>query len=115
MIVFGVGKLMLLNLQRLVDMPKEKIHICLLMTICFRAYTFQKSGDSKNASWDDKSELCLLKIYGIKTLVKSYLPVKDAHVRPGPGIDGLLEILRNTHSCGEISKDIESSSVGKNN
>lgn len=32
------------------------------MTICFRAYTFQKSGDSKNASWDDKSELCLLKV-----------------------------------------------------
>ncbi|KAM1033682.1 hypothetical protein FF1_037151 [Malus domestica] len=70
-----------------------------------------KSGDYKIASWDDKSDLCLLKIYGIKTLVKSYLPVKDAHVRSG--IDGLLEILRNTLSCGEISKDIETSSVDK--
>lgn len=48
----------------------------------------------------------LLQIYGIKTLVKSYLPVKDAHVRPG--IDGLLDILRNILSFGEMSKDIES-------
>lgn len=47
-----------------------------------------------------------LQIFGIKTLVKSYLPVKDAHVRPG--IDGLLEILKNILSFGEISEDIES-------
>lgn len=39
-------------------------------------------------------------------MVKSYLPVKDAQGRPG--IDGLLEILRNILSFGEISKDIES-------
>lgn len=45
-------------------------------------------------------------IFGIKTLVKSYLPVKDAHVRPG--INGLLDILRNILSLGEISKDVES-------
>ncbi|KAM6585541.1 hypothetical protein CsatB_012543 [Cannabis sativa] len=62
-------------------------------------------------SWDERSELCLLKIYGIKTLVKSYLPVKDANVRPG--IDGLLEILRNILLFGEMSKDIGSSSVDK--
>jgi sister-chromatid-cohesion protein PDS5 len=43
--------------------------------------------------------------------VKSYLPVKDALVRPG--IDGLLDILRNMLSYGEISKDIKSSSVDK--
>lgn len=47
-----------------------------------------------------------LQIFGIKTLVKSYLPVKDAHVRPG--IDGLLNILKNILSFGEISEDIES-------
>ncbi|KAF7803880.1 sister chromatid cohesion protein PDS5-like protein A-like isoform X2 [Senna tora] len=67
--------------------------------------------DDKTASWDDKSDLCMLKIYGIKTLVKSYLPVKDAHVRPG--IDKLLDILKNMLSYGEISKDIKSSSVDK--
>ncbi|XP_048323371.1 sister chromatid cohesion protein PDS5 homolog A [Ziziphus jujuba] len=70
-----------------------------------------KAGDEKKASWDQRSELCLLKIFGIKTLVKSYLPVKDAHVRPG--IDGLLEILKNILTFGEISEDIESSSVDK--
>lgn len=123
--------------KRLVDMLEEKTHLpavlqslgCIAQTAMPVFETREKeieefivekilkcdnkSGDSKNASWDDKSELCLLKIYGIKTLVKSYLPVKDAHVRPGSGIDGLLEILRNTLSCGEISKDIESSSVDK--
>ncbi|KAF2288817.1 hypothetical protein GH714_015036 [Hevea brasiliensis] len=52
-----------------------------------------KAEDNTKASWDDRSELCLLKIYGIKTLVKSYLPVKDVQLRPG--IDCLLEILRN--------------------
>lgn len=36
--------------------------------------------------------------------MKSYLPVKDAHVRTG--IDGLLDILRNILSYGEISKDL---------
>ncbi|CAJ2658166.1 unnamed protein product [Trifolium pratense] len=67
--------------------------------------------DHTRASWDDKSDICVLKIYGIKTVVKSYLPVKDALVRPG--IDGLLDILRNVLSYGEISKDIKSSSVDK--
>ncbi|XP_042945591.1 sister chromatid cohesion protein PDS5 homolog B isoform X3 [Carya illinoinensis] len=70
-----------------------------------------KAEDDAKGSWDDKSELCLLKIFGIKTMVKSFLPVKDAHLRPG--IDGLLDILRNILSFGEISKDIESSLVDK--
>lgn len=48
----------------------------------------------------------VLQIYGIKTLVKSYLPVKDAHIRPG--IDDLLGILKNMLSYGEMSEDIES-------
>ncbi|KAJ8760192.1 hypothetical protein K2173_011048 [Erythroxylum novogranatense] len=70
-----------------------------------------KEEDNTNSGWDNRSELCLLKIYGIKTLVKSYLPVKDAHLRPG--IDDLLEILKNMLSFGELSKDIESSSVDR--
>ncbi|KAJ6304583.1 hypothetical protein OIU77_018274 [Salix suchowensis] len=70
-----------------------------------------KSEDNTKACWDDRSELCLLKIYGIKTLVNSYLPVKDVQLRHG--IDSHLEILRNILIFGEISKDIESSSVDK--
>ena len=45
-------------------------------------------------------------IFGIKTLVKSYLPVKDAHLRGG--IDSLIEILRNMLSFGELSEELES-------
>ncbi|XP_015583400.1 sister chromatid cohesion protein PDS5 homolog A isoform X1 [Ricinus communis] len=70
-----------------------------------------KAEESTKANWDGRSELCLLKIYGIKTLVKSYLPVKDAQLRPN--IKGLLDILRNVLLFGEISEDIESSSVDK--
>lgn len=118
-------------------------------------FLFQKEEYHTSASWDDQSDLCMLKvggknglfflfkilriafvlgsllnskmfvnwlhsksffslppflslvqIYGIKTLVKSYLPVKDAHVRPD--IDSLLGILRNMLSYGEISKDLQS-------
>ncbi|KAG4129249.1 hypothetical protein ERO13_D09G067600v2 [Gossypium hirsutum] len=68
-----------------------------------------KADTSAKECWDDKSELCLLKVFGLKTLVKSYLPVKDAHLRLG--ISNLLELLRNILSFGEISKEIESSSV----
>ncbi|KAM0049108.1 putative sister chromatid cohesion protein Pds5 [Helianthus debilis subsp. tardiflorus] len=71
----------------------------------------QKTGDKAKESWDARSELCSLKIFGIKTLVKSYLPVKDAHLRVG--IDELLKDLQNLLSFGEISKDVESSSVDK--
>ncbi|XP_039016298.1 sister chromatid cohesion protein PDS5 homolog A-like [Hibiscus syriacus] len=66
---------------------------------------------SAKECWDDKSELCMLKVFGIKTLVKSYLPVKDAHLRPAIG--DLLGLLRNILSFGEISEDIKSSLVDK--
>ncbi|KAL2475831.1 hypothetical protein Adt_36567 [Abeliophyllum distichum] len=69
------------------------------------------SEDKANECWDDRSELCSLKIYGVKALVKSYLPVKDAHLRSG--IDTLLEMLKNLLSFGEISRDIKSSLVDK--
>ncbi|KAM7525318.1 hypothetical protein LguiA_015220 [Lonicera macranthoides] len=70
-----------------------------------------KAEDKENECWEDRSETCTLKIFGIKTLVKSYLPVKDAHLRPG--IDDLVGILKNILYFGEMSKDIESSSVDK--
>ncbi|KAI5414430.1 sister chromatid cohesion protein PDS5 homolog A isoform X3 [Lathyrus oleraceus] len=67
--------------------------------------------DHTRTSWGDKSDLCMLKIYGIKTLVKSYLPFNDAHVRLD--IESLLDILRKMLSYGEISKDLQSSPVDK--
>lgn len=121
--------------KRLVDMLEEKTHLpAVLQSLGCIAQTampvfetreseieeFIKSKilrcsnkikDDTKACWDDRSELCLLKIYGIKTLVKSYLPVKDAHIHPG--IDDLLQILKSMLSYGEMSEDIESSSVDK--
>ncbi|XP_017226187.1 sister chromatid cohesion protein PDS5 homolog A isoform X2 [Daucus carota subsp. sativus] len=69
-------------------------------------------GDDKTKeSWDERSELCSLKIYAWKTLVKSYLPIRDANLRLG--IEDLMAMLKNMLHFGEISKDIVSSSVVK--
>ncbi|CAJ1962734.1 unnamed protein product [Sphenostylis stenocarpa] len=120
--------------KRLVDMLEEKTHLpavlqslgCIAQTampvfetreseieefIINKILKNDSKEDHSRISWDDKSDLCVLKIYGIKTIVKSYLPVKDAHIRPG--IDGLLDILRNMLSYGEISKELQSSLVDK--
>ncbi|KAF6145104.1 hypothetical protein GIB67_013455 [Kingdonia uniflora] len=67
--------------------------------------------DTKKLYLEDRSELCSLKIFGIKALVKSYLPIKDSHLRLG--FANLLEILKNVLAFGEISKDMESSSVDR--
>ncbi|CAA0837188.1 binding [Striga hermonthica] len=67
--------------------------------------------DKADACWDDRSELCSLKIFGLKALVKSYLPVKDVHLRSG--IDDVLSIIKNILLFGDISKEVESSSVDK--
>ncbi|XP_057765095.1 sister chromatid cohesion protein PDS5 homolog A isoform X2 [Salvia miltiorrhiza] len=69
------------------------------------------SEDKAPDCWDDRSEICSLKIYGVKALVKSYLPVKDAHLRSG--IDDLIVILKNILSFGDISSEIRSSSVDR--
>ncbi|XP_022877905.1 sister chromatid cohesion protein PDS5 homolog A-B-like isoform X3 [Olea europaea var. sylvestris] len=121
--------------KRLVDMLEEKSHLpavlqslgCIAQTAMPVFETRESeveefirknilecshmSEDKANECWDDRSELCSLKTYGIKVLVKSYLPVKDAHLRSG--IDTLVEMLKNILSFGEISKDIKSSSVDK--
>ncbi|XP_044496291.1 sister chromatid cohesion protein PDS5 homolog A-like [Mangifera indica] len=120
--------------KRLVDMLEERTHLpsvlqslgCIAETatavfetreseivefIKSKILECSNKKEDNEVSWDDRSELCLLKIYGIKTLVKSYLPVKDAHLRPG--IEELLGILRNMLSYGEVSEDSESSSVDK--
>ncbi|XP_011086272.1 sister chromatid cohesion protein PDS5 homolog B isoform X2 [Sesamum indicum] len=69
------------------------------------------AGEKATGCWDDRSELCSLKIFGIKALVKSYLPVKDAHLRSG--IDGIIEILKNILLFGDISRETKSSLVDK--
>ncbi|OVA10818.1 hypothetical protein BVC80_8199g2 [Macleaya cordata] len=121
--------------KRLVDMLEEKTHLpailqslgCIAQTAMpvFETRESEIVGfitskilecsngadDNTKTCWDERSELCLLKIFGIKTLVKSYLPVKDAHLRLG--FDNLLGILKNFLSFGEISKNIESSAVDK--
>ncbi|KAI8001212.1 hypothetical protein LOK49_LG09G01369 [Camellia lanceoleosa] len=121
--------------KRLVDMLEEKTHLpavlqslgCIAQTAMSVFETREselerfiktnilecsnKVEDNAKECWDDRSKLCSLKIFGIKTLVKSYLPVKDAHLRLG--IDGLFEILKNILSFGEITEKIESSLVDK--
>ncbi|XP_024982599.1 sister chromatid cohesion protein PDS5 homolog A [Cynara cardunculus var. scolymus] len=121
--------------KRLVDMLEKKTHLpsvlqslgCIAQT-AMPVFETQESkiegfirkdilGCSENTSektkesWNDRSELCSLKIFGIKTLINSYLPIKDAHLRLG--IDKLIKDLQHILSFGEISKDIISSSVDK--
>ncbi|CAN6479783.1 unnamed protein product [Victoria cruziana] len=67
--------------------------------------------NTSQTEWDDKSEKCLLKIFAIKTLVKSYLPVKDSLLRTG--LENLLEMLKGVLTFGEVSQGVESSAVDK--
>ncbi|WOL19426.1 sister chromatid cohesion protein [Canna indica] len=122
--------------KRLVDMLEEKTHLpailqslgCIAQTAMpifetredeitdfITSKILQSSNVDKvsqdNIEWSERSELCSTKIFGIKTLVKSYLPAKDAHLRPG--IEKLLEILENILSYGEISQGIRSSDIDK--
>ncbi|GER52831.1 sister chromatid cohesion protein pds5 [Striga asiatica] len=121
--------------KRLVDMLEEKMHLpavlqslgCIAQAAMpvfetreseiekfIKEYILQREHmveDKEPGYWDDRSELCSLKIFGVKTLVKSYLPVQDAHLRSG--IDRLIEILKNILSFGEISREIKSSLIDK--
>lgn len=66
---------------------------------------------SHKSEWGDSTQKCLLKIYGMKTLVKSYLPCKDAHSHPG--IEKLIDILKNILIYGDISPNMVSSAADK--
>ncbi|GJN28989.1 hypothetical protein PR202_gb17174 [Eleusine coracana subsp. coracana] len=79
-------------------------------------YKDMDEDSSHKSEWGDSPQKCLLKvcevmIYGIKTLVKSYLPCKDAHARPG--IEKLIDILKNILTHGDISPNMISSAVDK--
>lgn len=65
----------------------------------------------ENFDWNERTEFCSLKMLAIKTLVKSYLPVKDTPLHTG--IDKLIGILRNVLIYGDISEDVVSSTVDK--
>eukprot|EP01018_Ginkgo_biloba_P037003 Gb_06732 [translate_table: standard] len=67
--------------------------------------------DVSKTEWNERSEVCLLKIYGIKALVKSYLPKKDAHLRQR--VKALFGVLTKFITSGEISDDVKSSTVDK--
>ncbi|KAL6546873.1 hypothetical protein OROMI_022594 [Orobanche minor] len=121
--------------KRLVDMLEEKAHLPAVLQslgciaqVAIPVFETRESevekfikekilerghirGDKSPDFWDDRSELCSLKIFGVKALVKSYLPVKDAHLRSG--IDGLIKILKDILFFGDISSEIESSLVDK--
>ncbi|KAJ7523458.1 hypothetical protein O6H91_18G050900 [Diphasiastrum complanatum] len=67
--------------------------------------------EEKKSNWESKSKETLLKIYGIKTLVKSFLPNKDAHLRQR--LKGLCGVLLKLLQSGEIHEDVQSSEIDK--
>ncbi|KAH9325840.1 hypothetical protein KI387_006018, partial [Taxus chinensis] len=64
-----------------------------------------------NAKNEPPSSVCQLKIYGLKALVKSFLPHKDGHVRQR--IKGLLGVLLKLLQTGDISEITKSSESDK--
>ncbi|KAL2634564.1 hypothetical protein R1flu_006043 [Riccia fluitans] len=63
---------------------------------------------------ENPSEECLLKICGLKVLIKSFLPIKDAHLRTSK-LKGLLPVVFKLLTIGEVSEDIKSSDIDKAN
>lgn len=71
----------------------------------------QEGEGSLDTEIEHPSRVCQLKIYGLKTLVKSFLPHKDGHARQR--IKGLLGVLTKLLQTGDISEDVKSSEVDK--
>eukprot|EP00897_Mesotaenium_endlicherianum_P005452 jgi/Mesen1/4935/ME000246S04157 len=65
--------------------------------------------------WDHPSAECRLKMYGIKALVKSFLPAKRSENVNGvrPKIRGLLNVLGKLVPVGELIDDVQSSEVDR--
>lgn len=72
---------------------------------------FQEGEGFPDTEIEHPSRVCQLKIYGLKTLVKSFLPHKDGHARQR--IKGLLGVLTKLLQTGDISEDMKSSEVDK--
>ncbi|GBG74693.1 hypothetical protein CBR_g19098 [Chara braunii] len=69
------------------------------------------SQKKKRGDWENPSKECKLKVYGLKMLVKSFLPLRDCP--PRPKLKGLLSVLARLVECGEISPEVESSEMDK--
>ncbi|MCO5578811.1 hypothetical protein L7F22_032658 [Adiantum nelumboides] len=75
----------------------------------------QKDSDTEKASsaggeWGSPSKVCELKIFGLKTLVKSFIPFKH---HPRRRLRGLLNLLSKILPVGEIADTIRSSKNDK--
>ncbi|KAI5081142.1 hypothetical protein GOP47_0004325 [Adiantum capillus-veneris] len=75
----------------------------------------QKDSDTEKTGfesrdWDSSSKVCEPKIFGLKTLVKSFLPLKH---HPRRRLRGLLNLLSKILPVGEIADTIRSSENDK--
>eukprot|EP00250_Pteridium_aquilinum_P017571 c23690_g1_i1 orf=2-3739(-) len=75
----------------------------------------QKDSDAEvstleSGDWGSPSKVCQLKIFGLKTLVKSFLPHKQ---HPRRRLRGLLGLLSKLLPIGEISETLRSSENDK--
>ncbi|KAF6166515.1 hypothetical protein GIB67_005377, partial [Kingdonia uniflora] len=82
--------------KRLVDMLENKTHLpAILQSLGYIAQTAMpvfKTRETKILEFITSKILKCSNIFGIKALVKSYLPIKDSHLRLG--LANLLEILK---------------------
>ncbi|KAG2611293.1 sister chromatid cohesion protein PDS5 homolog A-like isoform X2 [Panicum virgatum] len=90
---------------------REEEIISFIITKILECNDDMVENSSHKSEWGDSTQNCLLKIYGIKILVKSYLPCKDAHAHPG--IEKLFDILKNILTYGDISPNMVSSAADK--
>lgn len=67
-------------------------------------------GSSEHGDWGSLSKVCQLKIFGLKTLVKSFLPHKQ---HPRRRLRGLLGLLSKLLPNGEISETSRSREIDK--
>lgn len=88
---------------------REEELVNFLVRDLFRRDSIQP--EDMNTDMQESSEATLLKVFGLKTLVKSFLPNKDAQQRQR--VKGVLGILTKFLECGEISDDIRSSDADK--
>ncbi|XP_024520095.1 sister chromatid cohesion protein PDS5 homolog A [Selaginella moellendorffii] len=72
----------------------------------------ERSEDSTKSDWDSRSEECMLKIYGLKALIKSYLPNKDANLRQS-SLKTIQPVLLNLLRFGSINEESKSSDIDK--
>lgn len=73
-----------------------------------RRISVAEAGHTKDAEWESISPVCRLKIFGLKMLVKSFLPHKEY---PRKRLKGLLGLLLKLCQHGEITESPGSSEI----